>query len=43
MLKVLIKISLLTDQEKEAVLAHVMSLWPKEVYEIWQKRNPATK
>jgi mono/diheme cytochrome c family protein len=33
----------LTDQEKEAVLAHVMSLWPKEVYEIWQKRNPATK
>jgi mono/diheme cytochrome c family protein len=33
----------LTDQEKEAVLAHVMSLWPKEVYEIWQKRNPATR
>ena len=32
----------LTDQEKEAVLAHVMSLWPKEIYNAWQKRNPAT-
>lgn len=32
----------LTDQEKEAVLAHVMSLWSKEIYNAWQKRNPAT-
>jgi len=30
----------LTDKEKEAVLAHVMSLWPEEVYSIWNKRNP---
>jgi len=33
----------LTDVEKEAILAHVMSLWPKEIYDTWQKRNPATK
>jgi len=33
----------LTDKEKEAVLAHVMNLWPKEIYDTWQKRNPATK
>ena len=33
----------LTNQEKEAVLAHVMSLWPQNIYEAWQKRNPATK
>ncbi len=33
----------LTDQEKEAVLAHVMSLWPEDIYKVWQKRNPATK
>ncbi len=35
--------SKLTDKEKEAVLAHVMSLWPKEIYDVWQKRNPVTK
>ena len=33
----------LTEQEKEAVLAHVMNLWPKKIYDTWQKRNPATK
>ncbi|MEE9310178.1 MAG: cytochrome c [Cocleimonas sp.] len=33
----------LNDKEKEAVLAHVMSLWPKEIYDTWQKRNPATQ
>ena len=33
----------LSEQEKEAVLAHVMSLWPKEIYDTWKKRNPATK
>ena len=33
----------LTEQEKEAVLAHVMNLWPKEIYDTWQKRNPVTK
>jgi mono/diheme cytochrome c family protein len=33
----------LTNEEKDAVLAHVMSLWPKKTYDIWQKRNPATK
>ena len=35
--------TVLSEQEKEAVLAHVMSLWPKEIYDTWQKRNPATK
>ncbi len=34
---------ILSEKEKEAVLAHVMSLWPKEIYDTWQKRNPATK
>ncbi len=33
----------LNKKEKEAVLAHVMSLWPKEIYDTWKKRNPATK
>ncbi len=33
----------LSEQEKEAVLAHVMSLWPDEIYNTWAKRNPATK
>ncbi len=32
----------LTEQEKEAVLAYVMSLWPKDIYATWQERNPAT-
>lgn len=35
--------SQLTDKEKEAVLAHVMNLWPKKIYDVWQKRNLATK
>jgi mono/diheme cytochrome c family protein len=30
----------LTDKEKEAVLAHIMSLWPDQVYKSWKKRNP---
>ena len=29
----------LTDVEKEAVLAYVMSLWPDQVYDAWAKRN----
>jgi len=33
----------LSEKEKEAVLAYVMSLWPKQIYETWQKRNPATQ
>ena len=33
----------LNKKEKEAVLAHVMSLWPKEIYDTWKKRNPATQ
>jgi mono/diheme cytochrome c family protein len=30
----------LSNDEKEAVLAHVMSLWPDKVYKAWRKRNP---
>lgn len=30
----------LNDIEKEAVLAHVMSLWPDQVYQAWLKRYP---
>ena len=30
----------LTEEEKEAVLAHVMSLWPDKIYQAWNKRNP---
>ena len=30
----------LTEKEKEAALAHVMSLWPDNIYDAWAKRNP---
>ena len=30
----------LTDKEKEAVLAHVMSFWSDDIYAAWKKRNP---
>ncbi|MCF6190471.1 MAG: cytochrome c [Cocleimonas sp.] len=30
----------LSEKEKEAVLAHVMSLWPDKIYNTWSKRNP---
>ena len=30
----------LSEAEKEAVLAHVMSFWPDEIYVAWKKRNP---
>ena len=29
----------LADKEKEAVLAHVMSLWPDKIYKTWSERN----
>lgn len=29
----------LTDNEKGAVLAHVMNLWQEEIYKAWAKRN----
>ena len=29
----------LSEKEKDAVLAHVMSLWPDQIYETWAKRN----
>ena len=31
---------MLNNMEKEAVLAHIMSLWSNEVYNAWIKRNP---
>ena len=30
----------LTDKQKEAVLAYVMSLWPDKTYSQWAQRNP---
>ncbi len=30
----------LSEEEKEAVLAHVMSFWSGEIYGAWKKRNP---
>ncbi len=30
----------LSEREKKAVLAHIMSLWPDEIYKAWKKRNP---
>jgi len=29
----------LTDDEKTAVIAYIQSLWPKEIFDIWEKRN----
>lgn len=31
---------ILSESEKQAVLAHVMSLWSDKTYEMWNKRNP---
>ena len=30
----------LSEDEKEAVLAYLMSLWPDKTYQMWIKRNP---
>ncbi|MEB8432750.1 cytochrome c [Cocleimonas sp. KMM 6892] len=30
----------LSENEKEAVLAHVMSFWSDDIYSAWKKRNP---
>lgn len=30
----------LSENEKEAVLAHVMSFWSDDIYKAWVKRNP---
>ena len=29
----------LTDEEKNAVLVYIQSLWPQEVYQTWKKNN----
>lgn len=29
----------LSENQKDAVLAYIQSLWPEEVYEIWKKNN----
>ncbi len=31
----------LSKDEKDDVLAYVMSLWPDKVYKAWKKRNPS--
>ena len=31
----------LSEDEKDDVLAYVMSLWPDKVYKAWKKRNPS--
>ena len=33
----------LSDKEKEAVLAHMMSLWPDKTYATWAQRNRGSK
>ena len=30
----------LNEDDKEAVLAHVMSFWSDDIYAAWKKRNP---
>ncbi len=31
----------LSEEDKEAVLAHVMSLWSNNIYMAWKERNPS--
>lgn len=31
--------TVLSDDEKSAVLGYIISLWPEETYNIWAKRN----
>ena len=33
----------LSEAEKDAVLAHIMSLWSEKIYATWAKRNPAVQ
>ncbi len=29
----------LNEEQKDAVLAYIQSLWPEEIYQIWKKKN----